>query len=152
MYPSLVVRSLLEGMATLDNRIKLVYFMVQLVELMSEFLSVHSYSINDVSLCNVGLRSLQDDTVLLIDLDRCQENSEAKTTMKSLKRMYTLPGEVAQIALDCRACDESWRIYIQFELKDFFVKNVFDMEITAKMFEPFCKKLFNVAEVPKARI
>ena len=52
--------------ASFDNRMMLSHFMVQLVELIAEFYDQHGFLMKDVSLCNVGLRSLQERTVLLL--------------------------------------------------------------------------------------
>ena len=66
--------------------------------------------------------------------------------MRTLKRMYTVPGEVAQIALDFQACHETWRNINWFGLKNFFAK-ITDSD--AVKFRPYCDSLFSVTEVPE---
>lgn len=139
------VRALLQESSTFDNRQRLAHFMVQLVELINEFHNCYGFLIKDVSLCNVGLRSLEERTVLLIDLDRF-EKAGAETDVRTLKRMYTVPGEVAQIALDFQACDETWRNINWFGLKNFFANIT---EFDAVMFRSYCDSLFSVTEVPE---
>ena len=139
------VRALLQQPSTFVNRQRLVHFMSQLVELINEFHNDYGFLIKDVSLCNVGLRSLEESTVLLIDLDRF-EKAGAETDVRTLKRMYTVPGEVAQIALDFQACDETWRNINWFGLKNFFANIT---EFDAVMFRSYCDSLFSVTVVPE---
>ena len=52
----------------------------------------------------VGLRSLQERTVLLLDLDRFGKKAHAGTRLRNFKRMYMIPAEVAKIALEDKSC------------------------------------------------
>ena len=97
------VRALLREHASVDNRMMLSNFMAQLVELIAEFHDKHGFLLKDVSLCNVGLRSLQESTVLLLDLDRFEKKANADTALRNQKRMYTIPAEVAKIALEANS-------------------------------------------------
>ena len=60
------VRALLREHASFDSPMMLSHFMVQLVKLIAEFYDQHGFLMKDVILCNVGLRSLQERTVLLL--------------------------------------------------------------------------------------
>ena len=89
------VRVLLRQPASDDNRMMLSHFMVQLVELIAEFHDKHGFLLKDVSLGNVGLRSLQERTVLLIDLDRFEKKAPTgRLKIRELKRMYVIPAEL----------------------------------------------------------
>ena len=80
------VRALLREHASIDNRMMLSNFMAQLVELIAEFHDKHGFLLKDVSLGNVGLRSLQERTVLLIDLDRFEKKAPTgRPKMRDLK-------------------------------------------------------------------
>ena len=136
------VRALLREHASVDNRMMLSNFMAQLVELIAEFHDKHGFLLKDVSLCNVGLRSLQESTVLLLDLDRFEKKANADTALRNQKRMYTIPAEVAKIALEANSCDESWRFISWFELRGFFDHMT---ELDTAMFRSFCYRIFSIA-------
>ena len=89
--------------ASFDSRMMLSHFMVQLVEPIAEFYDQRGFLMTDLSLCDVGLRSLQESTVLLLDLDRFEKKADADTALRNQKRMYTIPAEVAKIALEANS-------------------------------------------------
>ena len=138
------VQALLREHASFDNRMMLSHFMVQLVELIAEFYDQHGFLMKDVSLCNVGLRSLQERTVLLLDLDRFGKKAHAGTRLRNFKRMYMIPAEVAKIALEDKSCHESWRYINWFGLGGFFDNMT---ELDTSMFRSYCHGIFSITEV-----
>ena len=62
--------------------------MIQLMELITEYEDRYGFLMKDVSLCKVGVRSLQEPTAILLDLDRCERKVDvvsARFWLKSLR-------------------------------------------------------------------
>ena len=137
------VKCLLQQKATSERRERLVSMMSDLVELIHALVNVHDYWPQDIALCNIGFRSLSDDTAIVVDLDRFMPVPVGgKLKVRDMKKMLIIPYQVAQMVLANEAdCHETWRKYNWFQLKGHF-DHCHKPDLT--MFRAWCRRLFQI--------